>query len=68
MKVESKQKKTKKKKIRVSRQWLAHPRTSLRMHNQACVRGQDYAFLGSCPETLKTAKTGKNLKTGILTT
>ena len=65
MKAESKQKK---KKIKVSRQWLVHLRTSLSMHNQACVRGQDYAYVDSYLETLKTPKTGQNLKIGILTT
>ena len=65
MKVEAKQLKIK---IRVSGQRLAHARTSLHTHNQACVRNQDYTYPGSCPETLKTPKTRQNLKTGILTT
>ena len=65
MKVEAKQLKIK---IRVSGQRLAHARTSLHTHNQACVRGEDYAYAGSCLDSLKTPKTGQNLKTGILTT
>ena len=60
--------KKKEKKISVSGQRLTHTRTSLRTHNQACVCGQDYAYVGSCPKTLKTPKTGQNLKIGILTT
>ena len=55
-------------KIRVFGQQLARVKTSLHTHNQACVLRQDYAYAGSCPETLKTPKTGQNLKTGILTT
>jgi len=50
MKAEAKQKEYK---IRVSGQWFAHARTSPRVHNQARVRRQDYAYVGSCVETLK---------------
>ena len=65
---ESRDETNRKTKIRVSMQWLAHVRTSLHTHNQACVHKQDYAYVGSYPETLKTPKTRQNLKTGILVT
>ena len=50
------------KKIRVSGQRLMHARTSLHTYNQACIRGQDYAYTGSCLETLKTQQQGRTLK------
>ena len=47
-------KQMKKKKIRVSRQWLACARTSLCAHNQACAHRQDYAYASSWQKALKT--------------
>ena len=53
------ERKLNKTKIKVSKQWFAHERTSPRTHNQARVCRQDYAYVGSCPKTLKTQKQGR---------
>ena len=66
---ESRNKTNEKTKIMVSRQQLAHTRTSLRTHNQVCVRRQDYAYAGLfLPGNPKSKKIGQNLKTKILAT
>ena len=35
---------------------IRHARTSLCMHNQACMRKQDYVYTSPCLENLKKAK------------
>ena len=50
-------------KIRVFEKDHAHAWTSLRAHNQACIRGQDYAHVGFGPETLATQKLKQSFKT-----
>ena len=35
---------------------ITHARTSLRTHNQACMRKQDYVYASPCPKKLKTQK------------
>ena len=58
---------TKSEKIRIFGQDHAHTWTSLRAHNQACIRSQDYAHLGFSPETLATQKLKQSFKTINLT-
>ena len=55
MKEEAKQMKFKKKKK------LEFLGSSLRMQKQACVRRQDYAYTGSCPESPKNTTKPKTL-------
>ena len=35
---------------------ITHARTSLRTHNQACMRKQDYVYASPCLEILKKGK------------
>ena len=65
---EGKSKTKEKTKIKASGQQLAHAITSLGVHNQACMRKQDYEYASSCLENLKMPKTRQSLKTRILTT
>ena len=59
MKVKAKQTN---KKIRVFGQPLTRARIGLRMHNQACVHKQDYAYADFCPKILKTQKRSRTSK------
>ena len=49
-----KHKQKQKNKIQISREVHVHAWTSLRVHNQAYTRRQDYAYTGSYLETLET--------------
>ena len=41
------------KKLRFLGNSITHARTGLRVHHQACVRRQDYAYANPCPKNAK---------------
>ena len=47
---------------------IMHTRTSLRMHNQACMHRLDHMYADPCPENLKNSEIEQNFKITILTT
>ena len=47
---------------------IMHTRTSLRAHNQAHVRKQDYAYASPCLENLKNAKKQSISKKNLILT